>query len=411
MPISAWKPMTSTPAAGYFKPSVIVEPSGVVDVTYSVTTSDASAGPWPSTLYSEEFSASGKLIQKPKVVAKYTDVYQAPDGATFDISYEGTDLSSTKRAVFWTAPVDGYAHDQTTIEMQLLNAKTGAKLTKAPVTLALLGKGTKVTDLYTAGLSGLPGFGKNFMICYSTYNPISGAAQIRYEEFSDAGKALKGGVISSFHDTYHHGVAFGSWFVSGNSSKRCYLEEDFAEGDVSTVTVSTFGVNGSAGPFHLNVHLAGPQGQFVGRLDGYSFERPGTLHTKDNYGVLTQTFQYNNDADYEIALETVSAAGKITHKTEFSIIAPEGNGTLSARICHVGNGDLVVGFNDGSNSYLQEYNSRLQTVGSAYALPDSTADLVSVVSLTGDRFEAFWRQDGSSLTSGVLHSQIFTATA
>ena len=119
----------------------------------------------------------------------------------------------------------------------------------------------------------------------------------------------------------------------------------------------------------MTVPLTGPQGQF-GYEMAYNFERPGDIHTKDNYGVLTETFTYDNGADTEIALQTISAAGKITHRTEFSIQAVTGRGSESAHICHVGNGDTVVGFNDGSNSYLQEYNSSLKAIGSAYLLPE-----------------------------------------
>ena len=224
MTITARNKVSSTSIAGYFKPSVVVEPSGVVDITYSVTTSDSSTGPWPSILYNEEFNASGKVFRKREVVAKYTDDYQALDGATFNISYEGIDISSTKLAVFWTRPVDGFAKDQSTFEMQLLNAKTGAKLTKKPIALDVTGKGSIVTDVYEDGIGTLPGFGKSFMVCYATYDPVSGDGQVRYEEFSELGTALKSGVIEKFSDDSHHGVAFGNWFISGNSSKRGYIE-------------------------------------------------------------------------------------------------------------------------------------------------------------------------------------------
>jgi hypothetical protein len=60
--------------------------------------------------------------------------------------------------------------------MQLLN-NAGAKVGKT-IALGVLGGQTRVTDLYSMGVGSLAGYGKSFMVCYSTDNESTGAAKI-----------------------------------------------------------------------------------------------------------------------------------------------------------------------------------------------------------------------------------------
>jgi hypothetical protein len=215
------------------------------------------------------------------------------------------------------------------------------------------------------------------------------------------------------NDGHSHGIDFGSYFLPGSGHAPSYMLIYRTPGSGSSIQVKTLALNGAAASINETISITGPGGAAPDSLSAFNFDRPGKAKA-DAYGVVTETFTYNDGADDAIALQTIDSAGAVTHRTVFKIA----NGftsaaSQSARICHVGDGDIVVGYNDGIASYLQEYNSDLKALGKAIEISPSksTGDLISIVALKGDQFEAFWRQDTSSANGiGYLHSEIFTAS-
>ena len=75
------------------------------------------------------------------------------------------------------------------------------------------------------------------------------------------------------------------------------------------------------------------------------------------------------------------------------------------------NGNTLALYNDGGQSYVKEFNSSLQLVGSPFKVPKDNYGYDNFVSLGNNQFEIDWRQTATSSDSGpqIRHSAIFQA--
>jgi hypothetical protein len=360
-------------------------------------------------LFHEYYNASGKLTIGPTELAQYPIAeYTDPNtGAIFDDTYSSFALGSGDHAVFYMKPTSsGYGpSDKSSLWMQALDNQ--GNVIQGPTELALGGK-SGTTDLYSIAESARADFGNTFLVAYSTFDPQTGAATIDYSQFDDSGDLLASGTVASFNDGSHHGVGFGSWYDSINPQANGAPDDLLlyrTPGSNNGVVATLFDPNMNE-MVKRTIADHGPEGETPTALQRFDSMRPGNT-AAENYGVFSQTFSYQDSSGAtheEIALENVNTATlQVQARTEFAV--NNGNQT-GVGMEHLANGDFVAAYVDGTHTIVKEFNSSLQQIGGALTVPHDNNGFDDIVSLSGNSFEIFWRQNGSSSMS-TQHSAIF----
>lgn len=250
-------------------------------------------------------------------------------------------------------------------------------------------------------------FGNSFAVAYSTYDPATGRSQIRSQRFDTVGDALNGGVLRSFDDGTAHGLDFSTFAASNNPNSGGspdYLLQYRVNGSESAVRATLLSPDLRRGLGSTVIQNYGPNGEVADRIDHYDHLEIG-YGSADDYAVLTQTFHYTDaaGASHEaIALErVVPQTLQPIASTQFEV----GAGTrASVGLEHLSNGNFLAIYNDGGQSYVKEFDSDLQQVGRAFALPQDNYGWNGIRGVGSDRFQIFWEQ-----SNGIAHHATFQA--
>ena len=385
--------------------------SGLVDFTYAEA---------PNSSFSSEkilhgaFDNDGNIFIDPTQIAQHVIPPTDPNtGAIFDNQYSGFVLTDSVHAVFYTQPTShNYnANDLTSLKLQEFDSD--GNVIQGPTTLTLGGR-SGVKDLYQLSESSGPDFDSTFVVAYSTFNPVTGGSLFHYEQFDDAGDDLGGGVLLAFGDGSRHGLDFGTFYSAGNPNSGGspdFLLQNRSDGSQSSVDVALFSPDMQSSLGSTTINIKGPAGQTPTAIDRFGHLGPGST-SDENFGVLTQTFEYQDRAGnthVEIALEKINPTTlRVEARTEFA----DTNGTASGvGLQHLSNGNILAIYNDGGQSFVKEFNSNLKQVGGNFALPQDNDGWDNFVALGNDQFQIDWRQSTTASSSGptVQHHAIFQA--
>ena len=393
----------TTSAPGYYITSATSDTSGITDFVF---TQAATANSSQIALIYKAYDDAGVVIAGPVTVDKY--VVPATDvntGAVFDNQLATFDLGNGSTGVFYTqdAKTSYGPSDKTALKLQEFDAAGNPM--GSPVTLDLGGKAA-TKDLYQVDETGGAEFGSAFVVTYSVFDPATGADTIAYEKFDDGGTALGGAVLDTINDGGPHDLDFGTFYSAANpkgspdyllmnrSSGSQNLRAVLYDTDLNQVVAKT-------------ITDRGPEGEASTSLDYYSYLGPGT-GSGDNFAVLSQTFEYQDASgatNQAIALEKVNPSTlKVEKKIEFADV----NGSQTeVGLEHLGNGNIVAAYDDGGQTYLQEYDKNLVTIGQRFALPHDSDGYDGIASIGGDSVQIFWRDNAPNSNKTVQHSALF----
>ncbi len=357
---------------------------------------------------------AGNLISGPTSLGNRTVPNTDPNtGAGFDNSYDTFQIADGVNAVFYTQPSTSNYDSNDLTSLKFAEFDDAGNFIQGPVSLQL-GAGKGVKDLYSVSEGAFADFDNSFVVTYSTYNPETGRSKISYEQFDDAGNAINGGVLKTFNDDSHHGLDFGTFYSAGstndadgpdyilqnrvpngNSGVQVQLKSPDMQNTIASTTIKDFGPNGEAST----------------EIDRYNHLSPGG-DARENFGVLSQTYKYVDSAGNsheEIALEKINPTTlQVEARTKFEDF---GGNETNVALQHMSNGNTLALYNDGGQSYVKEFNSSLQLVGSPFKVPKDNYGYDNFVSLGNNQFEIDWRQTATSSDSGpqIRHSAIFQA--
>ncbi|HEY1709821.1 MAG TPA: hypothetical protein VGG10_16245, partial [Rhizomicrobium sp.] len=407
-----WSPLVTFASGHVFLPSAAPDGVGDFDIAYTTTTNTNEAEPWTVTLMHTATDAFGNPLYPAAAVATYTvpaPVIDASGDIEFDFTYGSFETATNRNVTLWTEPVGTFSATTSSEVLMRLYNDAGTAI-GSTITLNVLGTGTgAIKDLFDLGFSSGPDFGSTFMVAYSTFNPDSNVAQIGYEEFSSTGTALKHGVLFSEQIDTGRAISFGTYALSEAAKPAYMLMYHLPEAATGAVHVELLNTDGTQGAFSFDLPVLGPDGEGNTDIHSFGFARPDVAAPKGNYGVLTETFGYQDSGGtdhLEAAIQVIGANGHVTAQTEIHITADD-----EVKIVHLTNGDIAVGYGADGVTHIAEYTEGLTQVGATFNLPNSTGELADLVTLDDGRIEAFWR-DNTTATKGSLDSIILdTRTA